>query len=258
MSRASSRPRTSSSGSPRRSGRGPRLPGRRRRHRLRRRQQRRHRPARRRGRRDRGLPQAQPGQGGRHRVGGQRASASSSSATSCPSRGVLLLLDADLGRAPRNCAPADRAGRRGPGRPDHRGAARAATADGADPGGFGLVMGRPPRGITELTGWTPRAPLSGQRCLTRRAFELASPLAAGFGRRGRHDHRHPAGRADGRGDRRRPAAPGDRQRPGRAAAPRQAAARRHPGARRSRAGAGRAQGLQGLRRGQGLLKRITR
>ena len=37
------------------------------------------------------------------------------------------------------------------------------------------------RGIADLTGWTPRAPLSGQRCLTRRAFELASPLAAGWG-----------------------------------------------------------------------------
>ena len=37
------------------------------------------------------------------------------------------------------------------------------------------------RGINELTGWTPRAPLSGQRCLTRRAVELASPLAAGWG-----------------------------------------------------------------------------
>ena len=37
------------------------------------------------------------------------------------------------------------------------------------------------RGIEELTGWTPRAPLSGQRCITRRAFELASPLAAGWG-----------------------------------------------------------------------------
>jgi glucosyl-3-phosphoglycerate synthase len=43
------------------------------------------------------------------------------------------------------------------------------------------VMGTAARGITELTGWTPRAPLSGQRCLTRRAFELASPLAAGWG-----------------------------------------------------------------------------
>ncbi len=37
------------------------------------------------------------------------------------------------------------------------------------------------RGITELTGWTTRAPFSGPRCLTRRAFELASPLAAGWG-----------------------------------------------------------------------------
>ena len=36
------------------------------------------------------------------------------------------------------------------------------------------------RGIAELTGWTP-APHSGQRCLTRKAFELASPLAAGWG-----------------------------------------------------------------------------
>jgi glucosyl-3-phosphoglycerate synthase len=55
------------------------------------------------------------------------------------------------------------------------------TADGSAPGGFGLVMGTAARGIAELTGWTPRAPLSGQRCLTRRAFELASPLAAGWG-----------------------------------------------------------------------------
>jgi len=37
------------------------------------------------------------------------------------------------------------------------------------------------RGPLLTTGWTPTAPLSGQRCLTRRAFELASPLAAGWG-----------------------------------------------------------------------------
>lgn len=37
------------------------------------------------------------------------------------------------------------------------------------------------RGIAELTGWTPRAPLAVERCLTRRAFELTSPLAAGWG-----------------------------------------------------------------------------
>ena len=55
------------------------------------------------------------------------------------------------------------------------------TADGSAAGGFGLVMTTASRGIAELTGWTPRAPLSGQRCLTRRVFELASPLAAGWG-----------------------------------------------------------------------------
>jgi glucosyl-3-phosphoglycerate synthase len=43
------------------------------------------------------------------------------------------------------------------------------------------VMSTASRGISELTGWAPQAPLSGQRCLTRRAFELASPLAAGWG-----------------------------------------------------------------------------
>ncbi len=55
------------------------------------------------------------------------------------------------------------------------------TPDGTPAGGFGLVMGTARRGIEELTGFAARAPLSGQRCLTRRAFELASPLAAGFG-----------------------------------------------------------------------------
>jgi hypothetical protein len=55
------------------------------------------------------------------------------------------------------------------------------TADGQQAGGMGLVMGTARRGIEELTGWTARAPLSGQRCLTRRAFELASPLAPGWG-----------------------------------------------------------------------------
>jgi len=45
----------------------------------------------------------------------------------------------------------------------------------------GVVDAAAIRGIAELTGWTPRAPLALQRCLTRRAFELASPLAAGWG-----------------------------------------------------------------------------
>jgi glucosyl-3-phosphoglycerate synthase len=98
-----------------------------------------------------------------------------------PEARILLLLDADLGPSAANCAPLitpvaeGRADLTIAVLPPQR------TAAGGDPGGFGLVVGTARRGITELTGWTPRAPLSGQRCLTRRAFELASPLAAGWG-----------------------------------------------------------------------------
>ncbi len=98
-----------------------------------------------------------------------------------PEAGALLLLDADLAESAARCAPLIA--------PVIEGRADLAiavlppqlTPDGQAPGGFGLVMNAAARGITELTGWTPRAPLSGQRCLTRRAFELASPLAAGWG-----------------------------------------------------------------------------
>lgn len=98
-----------------------------------------------------------------------------------PECGTLLLLDADLADSAANCAPLI-----DPvisGRADLTIAVLPAqqTVDGQAPGGFGLVMSTASRGIAELTGWTPRAPLSGQRCLTRRAFELASPLAAGWG-----------------------------------------------------------------------------
>jgi glucosyl-3-phosphoglycerate synthase len=98
-----------------------------------------------------------------------------------PESGILLLLDADLEGSAANCAPliqpvvTGRADLTIGILPAQR------TVAGTDPGGFGLVMSTAARGITELTGWTPRAPLSGQRCLTRRAFELASPLATGWG-----------------------------------------------------------------------------
>ena len=98
-----------------------------------------------------------------------------------PEVGTLLLLDADLGESAANCVPLIQ--------PVVSGEADLTIAvlpvqrmaDGSAPGGFGLVMSTAARGIAELTGWTPRAPVSGQRCLTRRAFELASPLAAGWG-----------------------------------------------------------------------------
>ena len=94
---------------------------------------------------------------------------------------ILLLLDADLGETAARCAPllgpvvAGRAALTIAVLPPQQ------TADGQQAGGMGLVTGSARRGIEELTGWSPRAPLSGQRCLTRRAFELASPLAAGWG-----------------------------------------------------------------------------
>ncbi|NED98807.1 glycosyltransferase [Phytoactinopolyspora halotolerans] len=48
-------------------------------------------------------------------------------------------------------------------------------------GGRGLVVDLSRTGIERATGWTPRQPLSGQRCLTRAAFTAALPLAPGWG-----------------------------------------------------------------------------
>lgn len=48
-------------------------------------------------------------------------------------------------------------------------------------GGHGLVVGLSGAGIRRATGWQPRQPLNGQRCLTRAAFEAARPLARGWG-----------------------------------------------------------------------------
>ena len=54
-------------------------------------------------------------------------------------------------------------------------------AQRAPGGGHGHVVRLAARGIRLATGATVRQPLSGQRCLTRRAFEAALPLAHGFG-----------------------------------------------------------------------------
>lgn len=48
-------------------------------------------------------------------------------------------------------------------------------------GGHGFVVRLARDGITRLTGWTPRQPLSGMRCLSAEAFEAARPLAPGWG-----------------------------------------------------------------------------
>lgn len=48
-------------------------------------------------------------------------------------------------------------------------------------GGHGFVVRLARRGTERLAGWTPTQPLSGMRCLSRQAFEAASPLARGWG-----------------------------------------------------------------------------
>ena len=48
-------------------------------------------------------------------------------------------------------------------------------------GGHGFVVRLARKGIERLAGWTPTQPLSGMRCLSREAFEAASPLARGWG-----------------------------------------------------------------------------
>ena len=54
-------------------------------------------------------------------------------------------------------------------------------ADGSKAGGHGFVVRLARAGIEQATGWAPEQPLSGQRCLTRVAFDAALPLASGFG-----------------------------------------------------------------------------
>ena len=48
-------------------------------------------------------------------------------------------------------------------------------------GGHGFVVRLAHDGIEQATGWSATQPLSGQRALTRAAFDAALPLATGFG-----------------------------------------------------------------------------
>jgi glycosyltransferase involved in cell wall biosynthesis len=86
----------------------------------------------------------------------------------------LLLLAADLAEAAVNVAPLIPP-------------VLAGTADMTvallppTPTGRGMVVSAARRAIAQLTGWTPGAPLSPLRCLTRAAFEAATPLAHGAG-----------------------------------------------------------------------------
>ena len=88
----------------------------------------------------------------------------------------LLFLDADLGETAAAAGPLTE-----PVRAGEADMTIAVFTERVRQGGHGLVVGLSGAGIERATGWRPAQPLNGQRCLTRAAFEVARPLAAGFG-----------------------------------------------------------------------------
>ncbi|ROS26084.1 glycosyltransferase family 2 protein [Cellulomonas sp. PhB150] len=89
---------------------------------------------------------------------------------------ILLFIDGDLGETAVNTAPLVPPVVEG-----HTDLAIALIPPQPGAGGRGIVVGAARRAIQSLTGWTPTQPLSGMRCLTREAFEAATPLAHGWG-----------------------------------------------------------------------------
>lgn len=89
---------------------------------------------------------------------------------------VLLFIDGDLGETAVNTAPLVPPVLEG-----HTDLAIALLPPQPGAGGRGIVVGAARRAIAAMTGWTPTQPLSGMRCLTREAFEAATPLAHGWG-----------------------------------------------------------------------------
>jgi glycosyltransferase involved in cell wall biosynthesis len=88
----------------------------------------------------------------------------------------LLFLDADLGETAKQAGPLTE-----PVRAGEADMTIAVFSELVKLGGHGFVVRLSRDGIKRLTGWTPRQPLNGQRCLTRAAFDAAQPLAPGFG-----------------------------------------------------------------------------
>ena len=89
---------------------------------------------------------------------------------------LLLFIDADLGETAVNTAPLI------PPVAEHAADfAIALLPPQSGAGGRGIVVAAARKGIARLTGWAPTQPLSGMRCLTRAAFEAATPLARGWG-----------------------------------------------------------------------------
>jgi glycosyltransferase involved in cell wall biosynthesis len=93
----------------------------------------------------------------------------------------LLFLDADLGDSATGAEPLIAPVREGRADMTIGMLPAQVRADGSKPGGHGLVVTLARTGIEKATGWAPQQPLSGQRCLTRAAFEAGLPLAGGWG-----------------------------------------------------------------------------
>lgn len=89
---------------------------------------------------------------------------------------ILLFLDADLGDTAVQVAPLVE-----PVASGEVDCTIAALPRQAGAGGRGLVTGLARKAIAAITGWSPTQPLSGQRCMTREAFDAARPLARGWG-----------------------------------------------------------------------------
>ncbi|WP_019135811.1 glycosyltransferase family 2 protein [Cellulomonas massiliensis] len=89
---------------------------------------------------------------------------------------ILLFIDGDLADTAVNTAPLVP-----PVIDGHTDLAIALLPPQPGAGGRGIVVGAARRAIQSMTGWTPTQPLSGMRCLTRDAFEAATPLAHGWG-----------------------------------------------------------------------------
>jgi len=88
----------------------------------------------------------------------------------------LLFLDGDLAETAGEAAPLA-----GPVRAGQADMTIAVFSNRVKQGGHGLVVALSGSGIMRATGWRPAQPLNGQRCLTRAAFEAATPLAHGWG-----------------------------------------------------------------------------
>lgn len=88
---------------------------------------------------------------------------------------LLLFLDGDLEGTAANAAPLADPVRSG------ELAMSIATLPPQPGGGHGFVVRLARDGIRAAVGFEARQPLSGQRCVSRAAFEAALPLARGFG-----------------------------------------------------------------------------